>query len=544
MSEWFCNIAGREIGPLTASQLRAMARSGQLRPDDPIRQAPEGKWLPASCAKGLFPDSADSPARDTPSVPAGTPVSPMTPAAPAFVHPIPVGAVVPQVEPPMEVPEAPPVVASPLGSALPRAVPVPASHGIVSPESDAAPGPFDFGPDPRSRTGRSAARAPQGPPEGGRRKRQQKMLLWTGGVVLLVAVAGAVGAVIALNSDSADKPDATVSAAENSADAPADPADDLNSLELHPPKGKADPGLLSAVQASGAGADAAPAAKEERWSDAATEPAQAGDLEVRIVSIQIGPVSYLRKARSTDATEDCLLVRISVTNRNAEKMLDYASWPASASPGRGAILEDDKSNVYRQKPEKPSEQLVDQVTSKSVYPNSAAEDLLAFQKPVAAAGELRLTLPGATVGQPGAFRFKIARTLITEAAPSAKPAPAPDSGREEAILPESRGGPADIQRGIAEVDAEHPGEAPPASAAASAPEAISGGGAKSEEEEDVVSKVNADLEAVGGGEQDTGKDYSMEEELEGDKRFAPPPDPDAPPSPPSRSRRDRKSADK
>ena len=42
MDEWFCNIGGREIGPLSSRQLKAMADRGQIVPTDNVRRG--GDW--------------------------------------------------------------------------------------------------------------------------------------------------------------------------------------------------------------------------------------------------------------------------------------------------------------------------------------------------------------------------------------------------------------------------------------------------------------------------------------------------------------------
>ena len=55
MDQWFCEIAGREIGPLSPTQLRAMAAKGQILPSDCVRLGTQGKWLLARQVKGLFP---------------------------------------------------------------------------------------------------------------------------------------------------------------------------------------------------------------------------------------------------------------------------------------------------------------------------------------------------------------------------------------------------------------------------------------------------------------------------------------------------------
>ena len=74
--EWYCQIMGSEIGPLTSSQLREMAQSGRLTPDDLIRKGDSNRWTTASHVKGLF----TTPAAPTPSPPQNQPAAP--PAAP------------------------------------------------------------------------------------------------------------------------------------------------------------------------------------------------------------------------------------------------------------------------------------------------------------------------------------------------------------------------------------------------------------------------------------------------------------------------------
>ena len=62
-AEWFCQMAGRELGPLSSQQIKMMAASGRLQPADSIRQGANGPWLPAARVKGLFPAAGNSPAR-------------------------------------------------------------------------------------------------------------------------------------------------------------------------------------------------------------------------------------------------------------------------------------------------------------------------------------------------------------------------------------------------------------------------------------------------------------------------------------------------
>jgi hypothetical protein len=61
--EWYCEIAGREIGPLTSQQLRAMAAKGQILSRDCVRQGLHGVWTPAAKVKGLLPAAKPLPAK-------------------------------------------------------------------------------------------------------------------------------------------------------------------------------------------------------------------------------------------------------------------------------------------------------------------------------------------------------------------------------------------------------------------------------------------------------------------------------------------------
>jgi hypothetical protein len=60
MNQWYCEIAGREIGPLASQQLRAMAASGQISPSDRVRRGMYGPWLRAQDIGKLFPQDADT----------------------------------------------------------------------------------------------------------------------------------------------------------------------------------------------------------------------------------------------------------------------------------------------------------------------------------------------------------------------------------------------------------------------------------------------------------------------------------------------------
>lgn len=52
--ELFVEIGGRVLGPLTADQVRGLARTGKLKPDDRIRKGGEGAWSSAGKVPALF----------------------------------------------------------------------------------------------------------------------------------------------------------------------------------------------------------------------------------------------------------------------------------------------------------------------------------------------------------------------------------------------------------------------------------------------------------------------------------------------------------
>ena len=118
VEEWYCEIAGREVGPLTAQQLRAMAIKGQILPSDCVRPASQTQWVLARQIRGLFPIPA--PLQGPPNAAGhpehgdGSPVAPpaatssTSDAAGSRRPPLPVAE---RILEPSIAPEAPPVAA-------------------------------------------------------------------------------------------------------------------------------------------------------------------------------------------------------------------------------------------------------------------------------------------------------------------------------------------------------------------------------------------------------------------------------------------------
>jgi hypothetical protein len=116
LDDWFCEIEGREIGPLSFEQLQAMAASGQILRNDGVRRGARATWQPAQNVKGLFSQAVDpvdpQPAVSVPSffgdLPAVSAVSDSQPvvSVPSFFRSLPEARPAPE---PPAVPPSPPL---------------------------------------------------------------------------------------------------------------------------------------------------------------------------------------------------------------------------------------------------------------------------------------------------------------------------------------------------------------------------------------------------------------------------------------------------
>jgi hypothetical protein len=56
-AEWFCNIMGDQWGPMSTSELVAVAKRGRLGRNDVVRRGASGTWVRAEVVEGLFEKS-------------------------------------------------------------------------------------------------------------------------------------------------------------------------------------------------------------------------------------------------------------------------------------------------------------------------------------------------------------------------------------------------------------------------------------------------------------------------------------------------------
>lgn len=67
-TEWYYQVMGETLGPLSSAQLREKTLSGEIIPDTWVRKGAQGKWVAADHVKGLFGQSQVRPPPKPPSV--------------------------------------------------------------------------------------------------------------------------------------------------------------------------------------------------------------------------------------------------------------------------------------------------------------------------------------------------------------------------------------------------------------------------------------------------------------------------------------------
>jgi hypothetical protein len=56
--QWYFQVMGAELGPVTSAELKEKVKRGQIQPETLVRLGNDGKWQPASRVKGLLDDPA------------------------------------------------------------------------------------------------------------------------------------------------------------------------------------------------------------------------------------------------------------------------------------------------------------------------------------------------------------------------------------------------------------------------------------------------------------------------------------------------------
>jgi hypothetical protein len=434
LDEWFCRIAGREIGPLSSEQLKTMAANGQILPNDRVRQGATANWTPADDVEGLFPARAELP-------PPGV--------KPPDVHALP----------------------PPRAQSLPRARPIaePCDEPLSAPSleisDDTAPVSVVAEP------ARSAA-----PKRGGeltamliraRHKRRQQMLV-TGSMV--VAVTGVVIVYLIWAAGSFEKLSSEIKEGGgfNVLAEKVENATITNSNEL---RGDGIPSP-SKEKHAGSRADAAaarnvseqplqkPADQRERgekegenkWVDASMLPAVFDKIRVNVLSVAWeGPETGKREGYR-------LAVTLEVENTGVALPVMFAGWSPDAT-ARGVILKDEWRKTYEAKPADPETTVANLLPIK-INPGKSAKDVLLFEAPDAKVKYLRLQLSASAFGKDGIAYLQIPAAMIGGNPPV--PAPPPKPAKKAAPAKAAPRKPEEGPTGIPAIDfGIRPDDAPP-----------------------------------------------------------------------------------
>lgn len=390
-ADWYCRIAGAELGPLSSQQLRALATDGRLRADDEVCQGKGGKWVQASRVKGLLASSSSEVLVARPLDEESGPVA----GNPAKTRSKPVaGGAVPKAKTAPKPPEAPRT-----------AVPVAKVAVAGSAAASAAPAqsPFIFT-EPGAEQGKSSTgkSGPLSPADVAKYRQKQRKRLLIGSI-------GAVGGVLVLSvvvwfaypplTGSSDE-----TAQRSSSGEPVEEGELGSDLDT----GLDD--LLGEGERRTEGPDAA--ADGQRWLDASKDSAKAGAVNVRVVSVQIGkPRLKSATGQSKLPKEDLLIVTLELTNTDPAKKVVHSGWAGRAAAAHEVSLVDNHGNPYKSKSFTGA--MIDgQQSDTSLYADEPVLDVLVFERPVDAAKHLRLTLPASAVDHEGMLRFEIPKNMI------------------------------------------------------------------------------------------------------------------------------------
>ncbi len=152
---------------------------------------------------------------------------------------------------------------------------------------------------------------------------------------------------------------------------------------------------------------------DDEWLDASACAFRSGDLEVEVVSVQIGPVQLV--GSRGPAPDKCLTIRLRVTDKNVRfrERVPYETWAdeANAPSKHPPEMTDNLEHVYPQKTFAPGVRIVGRTYVDALMP-PALRELLVYSAPDSGIEYLRLKLSASAFGAPGEFRFQIPKSMI------------------------------------------------------------------------------------------------------------------------------------
>jgi hypothetical protein len=153
--------------------------------------------------------------------------------------------------------------------------------------------------------------------------------------------------------------------------------------------------------------------EQDDWVIAPT-PAVLGDVEVKVVSAKIAPVSVKGPIGERESQDPQLILLIKVSNISQNRKLDYRTWGGeNLSFQRDfTTLRDNFKNSYRRISFGIFDRPVGRVEADSIYPGKSLTDVLIFENPLENVQHLELELPAKDVDTEGLFKILIPAAMI------------------------------------------------------------------------------------------------------------------------------------
>ncbi len=477
-AQWFWNMAGTEVGPLTVQQLRAMAAAGKLTATDLVKRGRDGAWIKAGEVTSLFSkvgpwsdssggaqqQSAPHPASGQQAVQQA--VRQQSPGTAAVGHHTSAAAAGPDSSEAMAprqeslgtaaagtagsgaMPKGKPAAAAPVGKKRPplRAVPLedepigvnqpvaPVAVGPQSVPSSVVPAAGVARPIPLSavRTAPVAVAARTSPGHSSealglseKRKRRERAIFY--GSLAAIGVALVVGIVVWSFSGDSSPPPEEPGQPKIAQQPKTQLEENLSDPEvLEKAKAVREPEQRPSVVLDQTDGDRPGAIQ---WVDASKgQFAARGDVKVRVREVYVGvPTLVTPTGEQHPRGNDYLWIVIEIVNDSKQK-LDYPGLRVGMGTAHTVVLTD---NLGR--PCAPARfrtattySVKGQVTTTApIGPGESIEDVLLYKDPRGADRKdarvklLRLQLPGGPFGQQGTFNFEIPLSMAREvAAPS------------------------------------------------------------------------------------------------------------------------------
>ena len=414
-AQWYCRIRGEETGPFDARDLKSIARSGQLLPENLVRKGAEGSWVVASKVQGLF--------KDTPTKTTKASTNP-----PAALKPLADPAALPEIESMQSLPQGT-LVDSATQSSATQASNTQSPLGSL--QLGAGPSPLQTEPEQSV----SQRRAAQGQPSELSTGRIASLSV-TSIVVGLIAIVifrfpivslvlGCVSAIFAfraagmvLRNRAGGLPFVVVAGviglcacllgAYGTFFGPG--SETKNPIER---------ARLYMSELTGGGATGG-----EDWHGHANEVVTLSNVKTELSDISVMPVPGAK------SKTEYLLIKVRLQNVSNSQSLTYNSWSGTASRESrfSPTVTDAAGKIYGRIILEGRNDL-DQLGKVTIRRRQNVTDVLIFQPPPADAGEITLSLPAAAFGSSGTLHFRIVQEFISrnsspqrQTAPRRKPA--------------------------------------------------------------------------------------------------------------------------